>query len=694
AGDIDVKTAKEKVQRYFGDIPPGPPTTKKDAWTAERRESTRDTMYDRVAQTMILRRWNVPGVGTRDADLLDLASQVLGGSAASRLDERLVHKDRIADSVSAFNYSQELGGQFILQALVKTTSEPAAVEKVLDEEVQRLLAEGPTEAELERAKTVLRATFVRGMERIGGFGGKADILAQCHVLVGDADCYRTSLARVEAATPAEVRDVLRRWLAQGDYTLTVLPFPPFQAAKTDVDRKKGLPVVERFPDVSFPTLERDRLANGMEIVLARRANVPVVNVDILFDAGFASDQGRKLGTASFAMNMMDEGAGKLGALPFKARAEELGAQISSSASVDTSYVTLSALKDKLPESLDLFADVVLRPRFEDSEIERVRKQWLAGIAQEKTQPTGIALRLLPPLLYGDGHAYAMPFSGTGTEASISALTRADLVGYHADWIRPDNGTAIVAGDITMDEAKRLLDARFAKWKAPAQPKPTKNVATVERAAKPTVYLIDKPGSPQTIVIAGHVAPPTNVPNYLAINVMNNVFGGIFTSRLNLNLREAKNWSYGASSFLSGAKGQRPFIVYAPVQTDKTAESIAEVTREFADYLGKKPATPEEIAKVKQNDIRSMPGEYETLGAVQGAVRGIVAYGRPDDWVQTMKPRLEALTDAEIHAAAREVMHPESLTWVIVGDLEKIEAPIRKLDLGPIKVMDVDGKVLR
>ena len=694
AGDIDLATAKDKVTRYFGDIPAGPPLTRDRAWVAPRIASSRDTMQDRVAQPLVMKAWNVPGAGTADADLLDLAAQVLGGSAASRLDERLVHVERIADSVSTYNNSQELGGQFVLQAMVKAEVDPAVGERALDEELARLIAEGPSAAELARAKTVFRAGFVRGIERIGGFGGKADILAQCYTYTGDPGCYRESLARIEAATPAAVQAVLKRWLAQGDHTLTVLPFGEHATVASSVDRSKGPPAVESFPAVSFPTLERATLSNGARVVLARRPEVPVVNVQLLFDAGYAADLGGKLGTAGFTLAMLDEGAGKYTALDLKARAEDLGAQVYAGSLLDAAYVGVSTLADQLPASLDLLADVLLRPRFDAGEIERVRKTWLARIAQEKTQPGAIALRLLPPLLYGADHAYGIPFSGSGTEASIAALTRDDLVAFHQRWLRPDNATVLVVGDTTLEAILPLLEDRLRGWKAPATPLPAKRLAEVALPVKPVVYLVDKPGAEQSIVIAGHLAPPTTAPNHLEIGTMNAILGGVFSSRLNMNLREDKHWSYGASSSLPGAKGQRPFLIHAPVQTDKTAESIAEIMKELAAYLGERPASAEEIAKVKANDVRSMPGEYETAGAVASAMNSIVVYGRPDDYVARLKDRIEAQTEAAVHAAAREVIHPQALTWVVVGDLSKIEAPVRALNLGEVKVMDADGKLLR
>ncbi|MBX3724879.1 MAG: insulinase family protein [Xanthomonadales bacterium] len=713
AGDIDVDTARERVTRYFGDIPAGPTLAQPAVAVAARTESTREEIADRVAQPRIYRAWNVPEFGQAELTHLRLLVQVLAGSAASRLDRRLVHGEQLADLVSGFVQGQQLSGGVILVANVKQGIDPARVEAILDEELARLLREGPTREELERARTAWRAGFVRRIERIGGFGGKADVLAECAVFTGDPGCFRAELGQVERARVADLRRAGRRWLAQGDHTLVVLPGerlptpddaptaphveappvpaadPAFAVVETDVDRSAGPPVTERFPDLAFPTLQRATLDNGLRLVLARREGLPLVQMSLEFDGGFSADAGATLGTSGFAMAMLDEGAGERDALAFAAAAEALGAQIGSGAALDAHSVSLSALRDTLPAALDLFADTVLRPRFDAAEIERVRAQWLAQIAQEKTQPASLALRLLPPLMYGDGHAYGIPFTGSGTESSISALSRDDLVGFHRTWLRPDTATLVVVGDIAMADLKALVEARFGQWAAPAAPAPALDRHAVELPAGQRVFLIDQPGAIQANILYGQVVPPTGDASALAFDLANGVYGGTFTSRINMNLREDKSWSYGARSSASNAVGQRPWIGTAPVQIDKTAEAIAEIRRELAAFIGDNPASAEEIAKIRDSRIRSLPGAYETGSAVLAAVAGIVRYGRPDDYVQTLRAQIAGTSDEAVRASA-SVLDPDRLTWIVVGDLAQTAAPVRALALGEVQVLDADG----
>ena len=692
AGDIDVATAREQVTRHFGHIPAGPPLTRKNHWVAARTESTRETMNDRVAQTRVYRVWNVDPYGTVEADHLSLLGQVLGGSASSRLNARLVHQEQLVSSVSASNIPLELSGVFMIVATLKDGADLARVEAIIDEELARLLKDGPTGAELAQAKTQSRAGFVRGVERVGGFGGKSDVLAACAVYTGNPGCFRGSMTNIERATIQDVRAAGLSRLVQGDHTLVVQPFPSHATVPSTVDRSLGVPQVTEFPAASFPALQRGRLANGIEVVLAERREIPVVQVQLQFDAGYAADVGAKLGTASFAMHMLDQGAGSRSALELAAAIENEGARIGAGAGLDTSFVSLNALRERLDPSLALFADVALRPQFADSEIERVRRQWLARISQEKTQPQSIATRVLPPLLYGEGHAYAIPFTGSGTEAAITALSRDDLVAFQRDWLRPDNARFIVAGDTTLEEILPLLDKHFGHWQAPATTSPQKNIGTVARPGAPRVFLVDQPGAIQANIMAGLLVGSTAEQEALDFDVANDVFGGTFTSRINMNLRDEKGWSYGVRSSASGAKGQRPWILSAPVQIDRTADAIRELLAEFEAFAGDRPATEEEIDKIRVSRIRSVPGRFETAAAVLGTVGSIVSYDWPDDHVLREQARTEAITSEQVHAAAA-TLDVNALTWVIVGDLSKIEGPVRELGLGEVVILDADGRRL-
>jgi len=585
---------------------------------------------------------------------------------------------------------REIGGEFYIQATARPGQNLDQVEKEVDEELARFLKDGPSAEELRRVKTGYMANFVRGIERIGGFGGKSDQLARNQVFLGDPAAYKTSLKRVAEATAEDLKAAANRWLSDGVYILEVYPFPDYQAAAQGADRSRP-PETGTPPELKLPKFERSTLASGLKIMLAERHEVPLVHFWMAFDAGYAADESVAPGTASMTSGLLDGGTAARSALQISDQLALLGAELHASSNLDMSLVELSALKDKLDPSLDLFADVILNPTFPESDFKRQQKQVLAAIEREQNTPVQMALRVLPRLLYGAGHAYGNPLTGSGTKESIAKMTREDLVKFHDTWYHPSNATLVVVGDTTLTEIKPKLEKLFASWK-PAQV-PKKSVSTVSRPQKSTVYLIDKPSALQSVIIAGIVAPPQVNPKEIAMEAMNDDFGGMFASRLNLNLREDKHWSYGARSILWPARGQRPFIALAPVQTDKTRESLEEMSKEFRGILGARPITPDELAKVQANETLTLPGSRETQSEVGQSILDLVRFGLPDDYYETYAGKVRALKVSDLEDAAKTVIHADNLTWVIVGDSSKIESGVKELNLGELHLISPEGKPL-
>jgi len=693
AGDITVAEARKKVELYFGDIPSGPTIKRQEAWVAKMSGERRSMMQDRVPQARIYKTWNIPGSSTRDFTLLDVASDLLGSGKNSRFYKRLVYKDQIATSVSVGVGPFEIGSQLQITATVKPGGDMRAVEKALDEELAEFLRTGPTVAELDRVKTAAYASFVRGVERIDGSGGKSYILAESQVFGGSPDFYRTRLKWAQDATPKDIQQAAQKWLSDGVFVLDVIPTPEYQVAATGADRSK-LPAVGTPPDLKLPPLQRTTLSNGLKVVLAERHNAPVVDFTLIMDAGYAADSLATPGTAKLAINMLDEGTKKRSSLQIAERAELLGARLGAGSSLDTSFISVNAITSKLADSLELFSDVLINPTFPEADFERLKAQSLAAIQQEKTQPQGIAMRLFPVLVYGQGHAYANPFSGNGSEKTVAALTRGDLQKFHDRWLRPDNGTLLVVGDTTLDAVKPLLEKYLASWKAPSEALPKKNLAKVTVPTAPRVFLVNRTGAEQTLILGGYAGPPRSDPDYVAIETLNTILGGGFVSRLNMNLREDKHWAYGAGSGLSAAEGQGPFFVRAPVQTDKTSESIQEIVKELKGIIAASPPTAAEIKFAQDSLTLQLPGSNETSGEVAGSYADIITYGLKDSYWNDFVGEVKAMSPARLTSAAQKLVRPDALTWVIVGDLSKIEPGIRKLNLGEVKVVDADGNVVR
>ncbi|GJL94365.1 MAG: zinc protease [Hyphococcus sp.] len=686
AGDIDAETARPLAEKYFGHIEAGPPLTRTKANAPKLEVNKHEVMYDRVPQPRIDRNWVAPGRTTREAVLLDLAADALGGGKTSRLYQRLVDQLQLATSATAQNQDHELLSFYSVTVDAKADADLARVQREMEAVITTFLQNGPTAAELARSKTSIKAGVIRGLEKVGGFGGKAVTLAQGELYAGNPAFIEQQLDWLDAATPADVLRAAQDVMRAGHYQLDILPFPEYSVSEAAVDRSTGLPAVTSSPELIFPDIQEATLSNGMKIVLAERSAVPVVEISLQFDAGYAADSvnNAKLGTASFTGAMLDEGTQRRSALDIAQQLESLGATLGTGSNLDMTSVNMSALKSNLQGSLDILADVIRNPAFKQTEIDKLRGRWIAGIAQEKASPVQLALRMLPPEIYGEGHAYGVPFTGSGTVESINALTRQDLATFHSTWIRPDNATIFVVGDTKMAQIKPMLERTFGKWRAPSTALPSKNIATVERPAKGKVIIVDKPGSPQSLILAAHVAPPSNADNNVAITAMNDIIGGQFSARVNMNLREDKGWAYGAYTFLQGARGQRPWFVYAPVQTDKTSESISELLKELKAYKSSRPANQTEINRMILNNTRSLPGSFETANSVLGSLTSSARYGRDWNYPTTLTESFNALSASDISAAANEVIHSESLIWVIVGDKEKIEAGIKGLNIGEVE----------
>ena len=686
AGDITPEVARQKVEKYYGAIPAGPPVVTREAWVAKRAGTHRDLVQDRVPQARLYRVWNVPQADSPEEAVLDLAAQILGQGKTSRLYKRLVYKNQIATSATATDNNSEIAGQFF-SPTAKPGGDLKAVEGAADQELQNFLKNGPTEAELQLAKTQTYGQYARIMERIGGFGGKSDILAKCQTFTGNPDCYKEYLKRIQAATPGSVRKVANEWLSDGDYVLEVQPFPTTLKATAPIDRSKE-PAIGSAMSLKLPPMVKATLSNGLKIVLAERHSAPVVNFSLLVNGGYSSDATSALGTCSFAQRMLEEVTPTRDSLKIGEELESLSAEFAAGANLDFATVDLDALKANIDKSLEIYADLILHPAFPEKEFTRLQKDRLAAIQREKVTPNFMALRVMPPLLYGKGHPYAGAFLTSGTEATVSKMTREDLVRFHETWFKPNNATLLIVGDTTLAEITPKLEKLFASWKAGEVPKQI--IPSAPEPGKDVVYLLDRPGSGQSLILAAQLAPAFNDPDQISLELVNDIFGGNFSSRINMNLREDKHWSYGVRSRLVPAKGERPYYSISPVQTDKTKESLVELIAEYKNIVGSKPITASELKDQQTNATLGLPGGFETVQQLSGAYGNILQYGLPDDYYNTFTEKVLSATPDTANKIAKKYIQPGHLVWIVVGDMSKVESGIRQLNFGEVHKIDADG----
>ncbi|WP_448662223.1 M16 family metallopeptidase [Sphingomonas sp. CJ20] len=701
AGDIDAKTARPLVEKYFGAIPAGPKSVLPAVTVPTLPEAKTVVMKDRVAATLITRTWAVPGMNDPDAVPLDVFGSVLGGLASSRLDNALVRKEKIAVSVSAGLDSMAQLGMFSIRATVKPGVDPALVGKRLDEVMAELLAKGPTADEVLRVATTSVSERIAGLESVGGFGGKAVALASGELYSGDPAFYKKELERQARVTPAQVTAAANKWLRRPALTVIVEPGEreAYQEAKAvpaaapkaaapapaAVKGTRGdMPDVAPIKDIKFPPVERAKLSNGIELIYARQTAVPATRVVISFDAGVAADPDGKLGTQNLMMSLIDEGTTTRDSNAIAETRERLGANIGGGSATDRSYLTLGVPSPNLAGALDLFADIVLHPAFAPAEVERLRASLLTGIASELTSAEGLGSRALPPLLYGAASPYGKLAAGGGDPEVVKALTRDDLVAFHRAWFRPDKAKIFIVSDRPLAEVRAALEARFGGWRGEG-PAGVKAFGAAPVQASPRILLVDRPNSPQSVILAGQMTPLDPKAELLPALTANDVLGGDFLSRINMDLREKKHWSYGVRGGFNWLEYAVPYVISAPVQADKTGESIQALRSDVTAFLTTEGVTQDELVRTVNGAVRGMAGRFETSGAVLSAMQQNDLRKRPDDYYDTIAQKYRSMTVAELDAAARGALDPNRFIWVVVGDAAKVRPQLDSIGL-PVEVV--------
>ncbi|MFN3863031.1 MAG: M16 family metallopeptidase [Erythrobacter sp.] len=709
AGDISAAEARPLVEKYFGAIARGPVNDPAQADVPTLAAPVRKTFKDQVAATSITRYWAVEGISGKDRIALDVGAAILGGLASSRLDNALVRESQVAVNVSASNSAFHRVGLLSVSATLKEGVELAALEARMDAVVNRLITEGPTEDEVRRAVTSTLARTIRGLEQVGGFTGKAQTLAEGKVLAGDPAFYAREFEALARLTPADVKAAMARWMTRPAMTVVLEPGPRDAAyeeaasVKTEsnaserdraaetitVSVERPAPPIATIARLDFPDLERTTLANGMKVTYAHRDAVPATYVTLSFNAGSAADPVDLQGLQGMTMGLFQEGTAMLTAQQIAEARERLGVTISAGGSADRSTFTLSALSSNLAPSLDLLRQIVREPAFNQSDLERVKAQTITGIRQQMRSPQGIAARAIGTELFGT----AAPYGGVSTIASISAITRDDLIAFKDSWIRPDNGEVFVVSDRPLGEIVTALNTALGDWTAPAAPKGAKDFTALAagQPAKNRIVLINRPNSPQSFILgAQRTDLDARDPAWADFTNANNALGGNFLARLNMNLRETKGWSYGVRG---GPQTYENAVVYAisgGVQADRTGDSLAEMIRETREFLTEKGVTEEELVRNVAAEIGELPGSFETSPAVLGAIQSNALYGRPDDYYETLVARYEGQTRESLDAAARAALDVDDFVWVVVGDAAKVAPQLEAVGL-PVEVREMAGE---
>ena len=706
-GDFDAATIKAKVEKFFGPIPAGPAVEKVNVTTPPITAERRQTVTDTVQLPRLSVAWLTPEAFHGGDPESDMFINVLGGGKTSRLYQKLVYEKQVAQSVNCYNQSLMVTSTAECDITARPGVKLEDLEAAFDAEVDKLRTEGPTQAELDRARAQLLSGLIQGLQRLGGFGGVADMMDRYNQYKGDPGYLAKDVARYEALTTAGIQKVAAATFQKNQRVVVycepgkkVTEDVPRSPENTDADVKVTPPYTEAFeteqnwrkdvpqpgPEAKLhlPTPKSFTAANGMKVYLIEEHELPVVSASLVTLAGGENNPKDKPGLAAFTARLLTEGTATRSSTELADDAAKIGVGIGANASMDNASVSVGGLSNHTEDAMALLSDVALHPAFKAEEVERIRKQRLVAIQQEADQPQATAFRVGLKALYGD-QPYG--FRPVGTTESVTATTQGDLKQFWAAHYSPSVSALILAGDFTEAEAKRLTEKYFGGWSGNASG--AASVPPPPPAPERRILLVDKPGSPQTTLVAFGLGVPRNTPEYPAITEMNSILGGLFSSRINMNLREKHGYTYGAFSGFGENRSGGQFYSGSRVRTDVTAPAATELFAEL-ERIHTDPATAAELKLAKDNALRSLPGDFETVGSETALMSQLFVYGLANDYFEKLPGQFEAVTPEAVAKAAADTIHPEHLVVVAVGDRAKIQPELEKLNLGPVEIRDASG----
>jgi len=710
AGDFDPAQLKALLTKYFGPIPRGPAVAPVHVVTPPITAQRRATITDTVKLPRLSIAWLTPPAFTPQAYSVDTAIFALGSAKASRLRQALVIKSQVAQSVNCETDELKLTSLATCDITAKPGVKLEDLEATFWQELGKLQQDVPTAEEVAASKALKLTGKINGLQRLGGFGGVADTLDKYNQYTGDPGFLPKDVAMIDAVTPANVKSAAQKYLSKDSAVVVfcvpgkkVLDDVPRSPDDTDAsvkitnpyspefekaqDWRKNKPAPGPAPALHLPAPKEFTLDNGLKVLLVEEHSLPLLTADLVSRAGAENNQTATAGLASLVSEVMGEGTESRSLSKLAEDQETIGTHINTTAGMDSSAISMDVLTSHAGEGMSLLADVALHPAFRTEDIERHRAQRLVRISQETDNVVQIALRAGPKLLFGDqpyGH------SGNGTTESVKAIAAGDFSNFYKHHYGPNDSVLVLAGDVNQAEARKLAEQYFGNWKNEADPAP--QIPASPEAPTTHVVVVDKPGAPQTAMLAFGIGVPANSPDSELLDVLDYTLGSSFGSRINMNLREVHGYTYGAFSAFNEYRAGGDFLAGALVRTDVTAPSAKEMMMEIRNFPDH-PSTPEELAAAKEASIRSLPGQFETNSAIARAVNSLFLYDRPLDYYANLPAKFQSVSPDDIARAAKQYLHPDQLIIVTAGDRSKIESSLKDAGLGPVEVRDINGNLV-
>ncbi|MDO8750751.1 MAG: pitrilysin family protein [Dehalococcoidia bacterium] len=686
AGDIQPDRARELVERYFWDIAPGERVPRPHALASSLKGGVRRTMYDRVTLARSYIVWPAVPRLHPDEPALSLLAFLLGDGRSSRLHRALVYERKIAQNVSAHYSPASLAGDFQVEVTVAAGHSAREVEEAALAEIERLRTHAPTSEELARAKNHVESRIVRQMASVGGFSGRANRLNSFNVFAGDPGLINHDLDRYLAVQPENIQRAAEAYLRDTNVRLFVLP----QASKADVFSPADR-AVEPQPAAAgtflAPVPQRQRLPNGLDVLVVENHTVPLVAFGLVITAGAVADLAQP-GLAAFTTAMLQEGTDSRTSSQIADEFEFIGSRLSAGPGREHTVFATETLSRYWPKALELVADLMQRATFPAQELERLRRERLTNIRRQRDDAASLAATVGPALLLGGGSPFGHPI--VGTESSITAMSREQMVKFYQSWFGPKNTTLVVAGDTSINEVVKLAEQYLGSWRANGTPSDMVATPSATQLSATTLFVLDKPGAAQSVIRVGAVSVPRHHPDYFAITLLNSLFGDQFTSRLNSNLRQDKGYSYGYRCSIDWYRNGSLVQAGGAVQTTVTPESVRETLKEFREIAGSRPVETLELDDARTSLLRQLPSAFETPSQTLDQLARLVAFDLPADYYRTAPARYEDVSLADIRRVAREWIDLDRLAILVVGDRAVVESGLQKLGL-PLLQVDHEGR---
>jgi zinc protease len=701
-GDFDPAQTKKLVEKYFGPLKRGSAVPAIDVQTPKIAMERRKVVPDRIELPRVYMAWLTPNIFKPGDAEAEMTADVLGGGRASRLYQKLVYEKQIAQNVEAYQQSLLLGSQFQIDATARPGHTAEELEQAINEELEALRTRPVEQREIDQARNTIETQSITRLENLNGV---ANMLNSYNHFLKTPDYLQKDIERYRAVTPAAIQTFAREYLqpntravvyaVKGDPVMAPqVPTPPApttaagtgtESVNVDEPWRNEVPKPGPAKALQVPVPETAQLANGLTLILSTRRGLPVVAANLVVKSGSDTNPPETPGLANFTVALLDQGTATRSAVQIADQIAQLGATINANSSMDASIVAARSLKKNFAATLDLAADIALRPSFPAPEIERQRASRLAQLVQQRENAGALATRVVNIALYGDRHPYG--FTELGTEASVRGLTRDAMVAFWKQNFVPNNAALVVAGDIAMTELRPLAEKVFGSWQrgTPAAP-----VLAATSAPQARILIVDRPGAPQTQVRVGAIGAPRSVPEFQAMQVMNTALGGLFSSRINMNLREEHGYTYGAGSGFDFRRGAGPFAIATGVRTDVTAPSVSEILKEVRG-MAAAPMKAEELERAKDARTQSLPAGFQTSQAAAASFAQVYIYDLGLDYYSHVAERVQAVNADQALAAAKKYLVPERMVIVAVGDRAKIEPELRKLNVAPVEIVSPEGK---